>query len=312
MASGPDLLRSIALSSSATVVRLNYRLSAQHPYPHPIHDVLTGYEWIKSHLGQGATSAGDSPSLNQERRFGVCGEFIGGSLAGMLALTECHADRQGISAAMLGNPIADWTSLFPPDENADANEPTPSQRHKIKRSAASGARSQDNLTIDSILQIRKKIFPQPAKFFDPFASPSLFFCTPAMELPPAVNPLSISDDQASPSSSELSSSPSSKKRRHRRTYPPSNTNLRIPRIRIEVGKENVLHDQGMELAQLIRKSTNALKLEHEEHKEQSEKGEEWYEEQGERSEVLEREGAGLWGEKEADEVGRWFAQRLYR
>lgn len=67
---------------------------------------------------------------------------------------------------------------------------------------------------------------------------------------------------------------------------------------------------------------NALKLEQHHHREQSEKGEEASsenetekegmekEKEKERSEVLEREGAGLWGEKEADEVGRWLAQRL--
>lgn len=61
----------------------------------------------------------------------------------------------------------------------------------------------------------------------------------------------------------------------------------------------------MEFAQLIRKSRSTR----EELGEQLEKGEEAYEE-GEKSEVLKREGAGLWGEKEADEVGRWFAQSL--
>ena len=318
MAPGPDLLPSIALGSNATVVRLNYRLSDQQPYPNPIHDVLAGYDWIKSHLGHGATSPSDSSKPNQARRFGVCGEFIGGSLAAMLALTECHTDVQGISAAVLGNPIADWTSIFPVDENTDANGPAPSQR----RSVASGAGSQVNLTLDSILHIRKTIFSGPAKFFDPFASPSLFFCTPAMELPPAANFLSLSDDLASSSSSDYDESlPRGKKRRHRRTYPPSHTNLQLPKIRIEVGKENILHHQGKEFAQLIRKSMNALKLE-QHHREQLEKGDEASsemekekegveEEEKERTEVLEREGAGLWGEKEADEVGRWLAQRLY-
>lgn len=304
MASGPDLLPAIALSSNATVVRVNYRLSDQRPYPKPIHDVLAGYHWIKSHLGQGITSSGYISEPNQVRRLGVCGEFIGGSLAGMLALTECHTDRQGISAAVLGNPIADWTSLFSVDEDMDAIDPIiPSSHNKSERPAALGAGLQDAPTLDSLLRIRKKIFPQPAKFFDPFASPSLFFCTPAMELPPPINLLL--DDQASPSdpsSPEDDSLP--RKRRHRRTYPPANTALRIPRIRIEVGKENVLHDQGVEFARLIRKSRSS------QGKEASEKGEAYEEE--EQNEVLEREGTGLWGEKEADDIGRWLAQRLSR
>ena len=325
LASGPDLLPSIALSSNATVVRLNYRLSAQHPYPNPIHDVLAGYDWITSHLCQGTTSADGSPKLDQARRIGVCGELIGGSLAGMLALTECHTDEQGISAAILGNPIADWTSIFPVHEDMDAKGRTHSQLSKTKRSQASGASSQDSPTIDSILRIRKTIFPKAAKFFDPFASPSLFFCTPAMELSSTSNLLSPSDDEAASSSSAASSSTelgdsqasNSKKRRHRRTYPPSShTNLQIPRIRIEVGKENILHDQGVELAQLIRKSTRTLKLEHyydNTNQEQSgnKREEVTTEEDEERKELIfEREGPGLWAEKEAHEVGRWLGRRL--
>lgn len=326
MASGPDLLPSIALSSNATIVRLNYRLSAQHPYPNPIHDVLAGYDWIKSHLCQGTTSVDGSPKLDQARRIGICGELIGGSLAGMLALTECHTDEQGISAAILGNPIADWTSIFPVDEDTNVNGRARSQLYNTERSQASEDSFHDSPTIDSILRIRKEIFPQAAKFFDPFASPSLFFCTPAMELSSTSNLLSPSDDEASSSSSSASSSSTelgdsqvsnSKKRRHRRTYPPSShTNLQIPRIRIEVGKENIVHDQGVELAQLIRKSMRSPKLEHyynnDKNQEQpAEKGEGSSNEEQERRELLfEREGPGLWAEKEAHEVGQWLGRRL--
>lgn len=304
MASGPDLLSSLALSSNATVVRINYRLSAQHPYPKPIHDVLAGYDWIKSHLGQGTTSPGDNSNFNQARKLGVCGELMGGSLAGMLALTECHTDRQGISAAVLGNPVADWTSLFPVDQNTDANDPTSFHDYNTKHLAASGAGSHNGPTVDFLLRVRKKIFPQPAKFFDPFPSPSLFFRTPATELPLAVNLLLA--EEASPSE-PLSSGqePLLRMRRPRRTrrqYPPLNTTLQIPRMRLEVGKKNVLHDQGIEFAQLIRKSVIIHEL-----KERSEEGEAYGEEQ---IEVLEREGAGLWGKKEADDIGRWFAQTL--
>ena len=72
----------------------------------------------------------------------------------------------------------------------------------------------------------------------------------------------------------------------------------------------MLHGQGRDFARLIRKSTMNTR----EDQEQSEKGEGYEnekEEDEERSGILfEREGAGLWGEKEADDVGRWLAQKL--
>lgn len=298
--SEPDLLSSIALSSNATVVRLNYRLSAQHPYPTPVHDVLAGYDRIKHHLGKGTTSPGDSLKVNQASRLGVCGEFIGGSLAAMLALTECQAQGQSISAAALGNPVSDWTALFPADQNKDAKDPTSSRYHATKDPKASTAGPRDGQTTDSLLRLRDKIFPQPAKFFDPFASPSLFFRTPSIDLPPTVNPLLV---EPSSSEAEMPDEPLVRKRRSHRTHPPLNSNLRIPRIRVEIGMENVLHDQGIELWQLIRRSV-ILRQRTERSLEEGEA------DGGDQIEFLKRDGAGLWGEKEAGDIGRWFAEVL--
>ena len=216
----------------------------------------------------------------------------------MLALTECHIDQQGISAAVLGNPVSDWTSLFPAVESTEADHLTSSHRHSAKKPGASKVDSQNDLTIDSLLKVRDAIFPRSAKFFDPFASPSLFFRTPSIDLPPAVNLLLVD----TPSSEVDVPETLVRKRRSHRVHPPLNSNLQIPRIRVELGKEHVLHDQGTELAQLMRRSVTATRR-----KELPEEGEA---DAKDHIELLERDGMGLWGEKEADEVGRWFAEVL--
>jgi acetyl esterase/lipase len=299
MASGPDLLPSLALGANATVVRLNYRLSNQYPYPTPIHDVLAGYDWIKSHLGHDTDVSGDIRQVIQARKLGICGELIGGSLAGMVAVTECHTDQQGISAAVLGNPISDWTALFPPDQHTDRSEPTALPQHIAKKPTTSNVKSHDGPTIGSLLSLRDTIFPQPAKFFDPFASPSLFFCTPGFDLPPAVN-LLLAEEA---SSSELPSSPFDlpvvRKRRYHRIHPPLNVDLRLPRTRVELGKASVLRDQGIEFVELMRRSVTLREREEPTGVDSAGK-----------FELLDRGGTGLWCEKVAGDVGRWLGEAL--
>ena len=92
-------------SSAATVVRINYRASSLNQYPTPCHDVLLGYDWVCEHL------LIDEFSRPYLARLGVCGELVGGSLATMLALTECRLGESRIGAAAVNNPIVDW--VFP-------------------------------------------------------------------------------------------------------------------------------------------------------------------------------------------------------
>lgn len=299
-----NLLPSLALSSNATVVRVSYRLSNSIRYPQPIHDVLAAYDWIRSHLGQ------STPEANQERKIGVCGELIGGSLAAMLALTECHTDRQSISAAVLGNPVSDWTALF----SEMPSKPSANLRRLPSSKGLTPMRLLDkasNPTIDSFLKIRDTIFPQPVKYYDPFASPSLFFRTPSVDLPPEPAPRDNPRTPFESSSSsehivpELEVEPLVKKRRSYRKHLEGNSNFRMPRIRVELGKEHVLHDQGMELAHLMRRSALLSKR-----TEMAAGAEGGALDAEDRIELLEREGLGGWGEKEADEIGRWFAKVL--
>jgi acetyl esterase/lipase len=111
-------------SSAATIVRINYRASSVHQYPTPCHDVLTGYDWVLEHL------LIDEFSRPYLARLGVCGELVGGSLATMLALTECRLGESGmgesrIGAAAINNPIVDWVfpDEFPVVEPEDLPEP---------------------------------------------------------------------------------------------------------------------------------------------------------------------------------------------
>jgi hypothetical protein len=69
--------------------------------------VLRGYDWVKDNLLQ------DGFSRPVIARMGVCGELMGGSLATMLALTECRSGASRIGVAAVNNPIADW--VFPDD-----------------------------------------------------------------------------------------------------------------------------------------------------------------------------------------------------
>lgn len=307
--SGPDLLTVLCLSSNATVVRVNYRLSAQHPYPTPVHDVLAGYDWIKAYLGQGTAPPRQMGWKTQARKIGICGELIGGSLAGMLALTECHVNKLGIGAAVLGNPTSDWTNLFAPDDDSDANASTSLRHDKTDMAAALAVGSHEGPTINSLLSLRDSIFPNAASFFDPFASPSLFFRTPSFDLPPRVNPLLIKDKSSSedeslsePSSAEADVPETVVRSRFHLKYPPMHLNLQIPRIRVELGKKNVLQGQGIEFVELMRRSLVIA------HRRDHPGGEQT--DGKDRIELLEREGLGLWSEKEANDIGRWFAEVL--
>lgn len=96
------VVAALRASSAATIVRINYRASSQHQYPTPYHDVLYGYDWIQNNLLL------DGSAQPYAARLGVCGELMGGSIATMLALTECRVGESRITAAAVNNPIVDW------------------------------------------------------------------------------------------------------------------------------------------------------------------------------------------------------------
>ena len=239
--------------------------------------------------------------ISKPSKIGVCGELVGGSLATMLALTECvgkpaELEIPGISALAVGNPILDWTALTQPESDPNAHQGIFRKVTKFPAGA-----NNESLSANDLWAIRQSYFSKPARPFDPFASPLLFFCTSTSEIPteaPAPNAhdlLNGGPEDANPLSQPI------KKRRSARKYPPAGLDLILPWTKVEVGKECVLKDQGVDLVEMMRKSyrrsaaerpadaTNPVKREFE---------------------VVEREGLGLWDEKHAFEIGQWFGEVL--
>lgn len=252
--------------------------------------VVRAYDWVQQNL------AGSRPKTNERTtisRVGVCGELVGGSLAAMLALTECHTP--GISAAALGNPIVDWTALHPLEASKEP-EVTPdvkftNQHRDLQDKIA--------MSMESLLTLRGDYFSKSEKYHDPFASPLLFFRTPSSDLPLEYAPAQSSDSEPNP---EEVVSDFFKKRRSLRKYPPTYSDLIIPNIRVYVGKESVLRDQGFELVDLMRRSFDRWEVDR-------------FTLPGKdipqrRFEALDREGWGLWNDKEVLEIGNWFGDVL--
>lgn len=239
-------------------------------------------------------------------KIGVCGELVGGSLATMLALTECrnpasYAGQQSISAVAVGNPILDWTALF--DSTQDRLGSRYSSSKIIRREYHfPPSYNHQILTVSGLLNVRSLFFRKPETYFDPFASPLLFFRTPSADLP--IDPPVVSvNGSSSDSQVEGGSSESVKKRRSHRKYPPTGIDLVLPHMRVEVGKDCVLKDQGIELIELVRKSF----------KRTEEEVNSLGKSMSDRSfEVIEKKGLGLWDKENMLEIGHWFGDVLRR
>ena len=235
-------------------------------------------------------------------RIGVCGELAGGSLAAMLALTECfytppELEPRGISALAVGNAILDWTALAPSDATQNA-----AQGGIFRKIGGfpEGANN-ESLSANGLCDIREAFFSKAERYFDPFASPLLFFRTPTSEVP--------NDAAASTAHSLLNGGPEdentlvphAKKRPSPRKYPPTGSNLLLPWTRVEVGKECVLKDQGVDLVEMMRKSFRRSEVERDVDARAAVERD---------FEVVEREGVGLWDEKHMLEIGQWFGEKL--
>ena len=302
----PQSISSLALSANATVVRIDYRLSGAKPYPCPIHDVLAGYDWVKQNLLP-KTPEQDVQQEEVPARpgLGVCGQLLGGSLATMLGLTECHNGRTGISALAVNNPTVDWTQLGPPPDNAagarvEAVESGLDLLSAEMTKVSISIFREDAIDIHAILQLRSSLFPKAELYYDPFASPLLFFRTPTYDLPSSyLNTFNTEEDLDPSDDLNL---PPQRKRRSYRKYPPPGLRLQIPKMRIEYGEDNLLSSQGQELAHAVRRS---IRLGEEDKwgvlgRKGLESG----------IETTERPGLSVWGERELADVGAWFGKVL--
>lgn len=225
----------------------------------------------------------------------------------MLALTECHTTKQGITAAGIGNPIADWTLITFEGQNAHSIHATSSEDADLtmkRMNASTTSPTFDGIpTHESLLSLRDSIFPKAGKYFDPFASPSLFFRTPTFDLPPysPTLPYEASTPKSQESEDDIAPTLVRKRRSHRK-YPPISSELRLPNMRVEIGNGNgnVLKKQGLEFVELMRRSVDLWERE------------EWqglrHKDSDRRIELVKRPKSGLWEDEEIHEIGTWFAQ----
>lgn len=220
----------------------------------------------------------------------------------MLALTECHytpakLEAQGISALAVGNPILDWTALTRSDFNQNVLQ---SGIFRKVGGLPKGANN-ESLSANGLCDIREAFFSKAEKYFDPFASPMLFFRTPSSEIPKdAATSTEHSLLNGGPED-ESPSLPLAKKRLSARIYPPTGSNLLLPWTRVEVGKDCTLKDQGVDLVELMRKSFRRSEVERTAEAQKAVRR---------NFEIVERAGVGLWNEKDVLEIGQWFGENL--
>ena len=220
----------------------------------------------------------------------------------MLALTECFhtpekPERNGISALAVGNPILDWTALIKSEETRNALEAGDVRKFDgLQRGAKS-----DFLSANDLCDIRDTYFSKAEHYFDPFASPLLFFRTPGYEIPDTTATLTEHSLVNGGLEDENVLSPPVKKRRSARKYPPTGSNLLLPWTRMDVGKDCVLKDQAMDIIEMMRKSFRRSEVESIADTKNV---------VGRDFEIVEAEGLGLWDERHTFEIGQWFAEHL--
>lgn len=283
-----DVASYLSSAASATVVKVNYRLSRVHQYPTPVHDVVRAYDWVIQHLVPDRAFARPGRSPGHAVRLGVCGELVGGGLATMLALTECRSGGPHIAAAAVNEPIVDW--IFPEDNEHAHNQDQPSERHLLDRktrprlngAAPSLTKYAEDGLIDTatLLDARRTYFRKPADYFDPFASPVLNFRSSGVETPPTPS-LTVLDEFAELSLLErddfhrqqlrlsaLSGTTlakeendvegvSKKTRKTAKRWPSTGSGLKIPEMHISASLISPLSDQAVDLTELFRRSIMA-------------------------------------------------------
>ena len=199
----------------------------------------------------------------------------------------------------VGNPIVDWTALTPNDGIQDA----PQAGIFRKTGGFPTGANNEALSADGLCDIREAFFSKAERYFDPFASPLLFFRTPATEIPnEAAASIEHSLLNGGPEE-DIPLLPLATKRRSARKYPPTNSNLLLPWTRLEVGKLCVLRDQGVDLVEMMRKSFRRLEVERTADTKRAVKR---------NFDIVEREGMGLWDKKHMHEIGQWFGETLRR
>jgi acetyl esterase/lipase len=285
-----------SLSLSATVVQINYRCSQTHQYPTPVHDVLTGYDWVLDHLVLNKPFHRHGKSRNTRPKLAVCGELVGGSLATMLTLTECRVQGPYIAAAAINEPVMNW--VFPDDGNeAESGSAADRFTSFIERLQSGRKKSRSNcrpssfstfaendmLNASTLLKARQHLFRRPADYFDTFASPLFNLRTAGVAVPTVVptNPLdefaelalhegddfyrqqmkmsSLSYRMQNATAEEEEESAKTPRKSHR-MWPNVGSGLQIPHMHMTCAVDSPLSDQSSEFARLIQKRIVAQEM----------------------------------------------------
>lgn len=102
--------RSLANTSGALVVSVDYRLAPEHPFPAAVDDAWASLEWLAGH----AAELGGDPD-----RLAVAGDSAGGNLAAVVALLARDAGAPSLRGQLLVYPVTDATMSHPSiEENA--------------------------------------------------------------------------------------------------------------------------------------------------------------------------------------------------
>ena len=182
----------------------------------------------------------------------------------MLALTECNPTRPHISAASLFNPILDWTDVIPEDRDMVSEDLTADSISHPQDTEAVNRMSTPSMS--ALMARRREIFLKPEHFFDPFASPLLFFRTPCFNLPyKYAHPALLASTEASErdaASTDGSTTPLKRKRTYDRRFPSSGSETVFPPMRLAVSDDWMLKRQSLELQHLVGKSLRRQERKH--------------------------------------------------
>ncbi|KAI9726754.1 MAG: hypothetical protein M1828_000610 [Chrysothrix sp. TS-e1954] len=283
----------LAISSSAPVVKVNYRASRKESFPTPIHDVLAAYDWAIKHLTLRPVTSEASRerphALDRNRdsplpatEVGVLGRGIGGSLGLMLALTECKVhERARVAAVHVEDPICDWSDLDHLKPGTATATPASTVKRRSRNNKGDARASAPTTLLSHIagssdasfnrrtlLNLRASLFPtmSPWKYFDPFASPLLFLRTPAKDVPSPrslgdeFTRLMLADTEAPDGSKEKEDRGKGRQRRRKvplKWPPPGSADMVLPRVRVTVSpnsEDDILKTQSEEMVRLMRRA----------------------------------------------------------
>ncbi|KAG5926007.1 hypothetical protein E4U42_003742 [Claviceps africana] len=232
-------------------------------WPTPVHDTSFAMAWLLKHL---------SPPGHSRRDIYVFGSYLGASLATSLALTEARPDADfGVRGLLAYNGIYNWT-MFLPD-------------HPIHRTwGRFGPSLPPELDNDSrlhkISDNLPALFHKESNLFDPFASPSLFFHCPGLEVPESFFMRAKYDALINNMMSDEEFKPETTKQKSLLVFPPHNSGLKIPETLIVYesapphsgvvqlsGKSGAktktghsFESQAVELATMMRRSVHLMEL----------------------------------------------------